>query len=81
MASCPVMQPFAGCTVVYAPMAQKVGVQFHEQSSSNMVITESVPLTAKLADSLTGISAGNNNSAGNGNSITGVAPSVSAKLK
>ena len=67
------------CVVVYAPAAKTAAVQIHDQTSSNMVITESVPFTAKMADALTGVSAGNNNSAGNGATI--LSPSASAKLK
>lgn len=68
-----------GCVVVYAPAAKTAAVQIHTQSASNQVITESVPLSAKLADAITGVSAGNNNSAGNGATI--LSPSASAKLK
>lgn len=71
------------CVVVYAPAAKTAAVQIHDQTSSNMVITESVPLSAKLADALTGISAGNNNtaSAGNGNTAHILSPTVDAALK
>lgn len=70
-----VLLTFSGCVVVYAPAAKTAAVQIHSQTSSNMTISESVPLSAKLADRLTGVSAGN------GNSATILIPSAEAKLK
>jgi len=79
--ACLIVAAFSGCVVVYAPAAKTAAVQIHTQSASNQVITESVPLSAKLADALTGISAGNNNSAGNGNTAHILSPQIDAALK
>ena len=46
----------SGCIMIvnYAPRATKAMLYDHEQCASNMIINEQVPISAKVADELTG---------------------------
>lgn len=69
IASCP------ACVVVYAPHAQRAAVQIHEQSATNMVVNETVPVEPRLANELTG-AVGIRGNVGSGNTVA----SPSAKV-
>lgn len=68
----------SGCVVVYQPSATKGGLVLHEQTGSPMNITETVPVSPKLADQLTGISA---SASATGNTIASPTVNAEAKLK
>lgn len=46
-----------GCVLIvnYAPAATRAALYQHEQSATNMVINQEVPITAQLADKLSGV--------------------------
>lgn len=47
----------SGCVMVlnYAPKAEKASLYSHDQSASNMVVNQTIPVTAQMAQELTGI--------------------------
>ena len=46
----------SGCVMIvnYAPSASRASLYAHEQSASNMVVNQDIPVTAQLAQKLTG---------------------------
>ena len=46
-----------GCVAIinYAPRAERASLYTHEQSASNMVVNQEIPMTAQLANELSGI--------------------------
>ena len=49
----------ASCSCVmivnYAPKASRASLYAHEQSASNMIVSQDIPVTAQMAHELTGI--------------------------
>ena len=63
--------------VNYAPRATKAMLYDHEQCASNMVINEQVPISAKVADELTGAVGAQIK----GNTVKGIESTVSNEQK
>ena len=70
----------SGCIIVYAPSAEKVAGQMHDQLADYMPIEHQIPIEPRVADNLdlTGIT-GIKGDVGSGNTIA--SPSGSVKLK
>jgi hypothetical protein len=69
-----------GCVIVYAPAAERVAGQMHDQQADYMPIEQQIPIEPRVADNLdvTGIT-GIKGDVGSGNTIA--SPSGSVKLK
>lgn len=51
------MTSLIGCVAIinYAPRAERASLYTHEQNASNMVVNQNIPMTAQLANELSGI--------------------------
>lgn len=43
------------CVAVYAPAARRASLYAHDQNATNMTINQDIPVTAQMAESLSGV--------------------------
>jgi hypothetical protein len=56
LALCVICALSSGCVMIvnYAPSAARASLYAHDQAASNMVVNQEIPVTAQLAEDLTG---------------------------